>query len=157
MPNFKHCLTHAAWIGMWAVSGGSHADSPVAVPLDPLYVQECGGCHVAFPPRLLSAQSWRGLLAGLERHFGADARMDEATLRQIDSYLASQARRRETSTGDGRPVLRITDTRWFRHEHDEVPEAVWKSPAVKSKANCAACHPAAEQGNYSEHNIRFPR
>lgn len=40
--------------------------------------------------------------------------------------------------------------------HDEISERVWNSPAVKSPANCAACHTAADQGAYSEHPIRLP-
>ena len=52
---------------------------------------------------------------------------------------------------------RITETAWFRHEHDEVPEAAWKRPAIGSAANCAACHRAAAQGDYRERNIRIPR
>ena len=42
-------------------------------------------------------------------------------------------------------------------EHDEVPAATWKLPAVKSAANCAACHTQADQGDFNEHNVRIPR
>ena len=28
------------------------------------------------------------------------------------------------------------------------PTSKWADPAVKSKANCVACHPSAEQGSY---------
>ena len=54
-------------------------------------------------------------------------------------------------------TLRITETGWFRHEHDEVPAGIWKRPAVKSAANCAACHTRADAGDFSERNIRIPR
>jgi len=43
------------------------------------------------------------------------------------------------------------------HEHGEVPSAVWRSPAVKSAANCAACHTGAEKGDFRERGIRIPR
>jgi mono/diheme cytochrome c family protein len=43
------------------------------------------------------------------------------------------------------------------HEHDEVGPAAWKLPAVKSAANCAACHASAEQGDFRKRNIRIPR
>jgi hypothetical protein len=34
---------------------------------------------------------------------------------------------------------------------------VWRLAAVKSPANCAACHTTAEQGDFRERNIRIPR
>ena len=42
-------------------------------------------------------------------------------------------------------------------EHDEVPTPTWKLPAVKSKANCGACHTRAEQGDFSEASLRVPK
>ena len=40
---------------------------------------ECGSCHLAYPPELLPASSWRRIMAGLDRHFGADASLDAAS------------------------------------------------------------------------------
>jgi hypothetical protein len=121
-----------------------------------LWQNECGACHVAFPPRLLPAESWRAVMSGLNKHFGSDASLDPATAREISTFLDKNAgsRRQETS---GKPLLRITETRWFQREHDEVSDRTWKNPKVKSAANCAACHIQAESGNYSEHNIRIPK
>jgi hypothetical protein len=46
--------------------------------------------------------------------------------------------------------LRITDTpRWMK-EHRKVRAEQWQDPMIKSKANCLACHPGAEQGVYEE-------
>jgi nitrate/TMAO reductase-like tetraheme cytochrome c subunit len=53
--------------------------------------------------------------------------------------------------------MRISDSSWFRKEHREVDTATWKSPAVKSAANCGACHRQAEQGDFSERNLVVPR
>ena len=90
---------------------------------------------------------------GLPKHFGTDASVDADTAREISAFLERNAgRKRETA-----PLTRITETRWFVKEHDEVPAAAWKRPAIKSAANCAACHRAAEQGNYEEHDVRIPR
>ena len=50
-----------------------------------------------------------------------------------------------------------TETAWFQDKHDEVSPATFKRPKVGSAANCAACHPRADQGNYDEHDIRLPR
>ena len=35
--------------------------------------QECASCHMAFPPGLLPAASWKKMRSGLDQHFGADA------------------------------------------------------------------------------------
>lgn len=121
-----------------------------------LYQKECGSCHIAFPPRLLPATSWRAVMSGLDKHFGTDASMDAKSTQEIGAFLEQNAGHNRRSTG-GTPLLRITETRWFVHEHDEVSDRVWKNPKVKSPANCSACHPKAEQGNFDEHGIRIPR
>jgi mono/diheme cytochrome c family protein len=121
---------------------------------DPVWQEECGSCHIAFPPSLLSAGDWRAVMQGLDRHYGVDATLDEPTRARIAAFL-------EASAGRGRkvmdaPNLRITQTRWFLHEHDEVPARVWSDPQVKGAANCGACHGDAQQGRFDEHAIRMP-
>lgn len=124
---------------------------------NPAYQQECSACHVAYPPQLLSAASWRAVMDGLPKHFGSDASLDPAANAEILRYLEANAGRRETTSG-GKSQLRITETRWFVHEHaEELPINVWKNPAVKSAANCAACHTAAEKGDFSERTLRLPK
>jgi hypothetical protein len=121
------------------------------------YQQECGSCHVAYPPQMLSAASWRAVMQGLDKHFGSDASLDAATRAEIQRFLEGRAGKRDTSR-NGKPLLRISDTRWFVHEHSEnLPRTIWKHPAVKTPANCAACHPAAEKGDYSERSLRLPK
>lgn len=94
-------------------------------------------------------------MSGLDRHFGSDASLPPAARQEIGAFLEKNAGSNRHATGQ--PILRITETRWFQREHDEVPEHTWKNPKVKSPANCAACHTQAESGNYSEHGIRIPR
>ncbi len=117
---------------------------------------ECGSCHVAFPPRLLPAESWRAVMSGLDKHFGSDASLDPAAAKEIGAFLQKNAGSNRYASS-GKPILRITETRWFVREHDEVSDRTWKNPKVKSAANCAACHTEAESGNYNEHGIRIPR
>ena len=45
----------------------------------------------------------------------------------------------------------------FLGKHDEVAASTWKLPAVKSAANCGACHTTADQGDFNENKIRIPR
>lgn len=129
------------------------ADKP-RLPANPAYKAECGSCHVAYPPKLLPAASWRQLMQRLDRHFGSDASLDAKASEEIGRILAANAGR-----GDAPPGVepRITETRWFRKEHDEVPAAQWKSTAVKGAANCAACHTRADDGDYSERTLRLPK
>ncbi len=131
-------------------------DAARGVPLQPKYQQECGACHAAYPPNMLPAVSWRRIMINLNQHFGTDATVDAAAAKEISTWLNANAevgkRAREAPPED-----RITLAPWFKREHDEVPAATWKLPVVKSAANCAACHTKADQGDYSERNIRIPR
>jgi hypothetical protein len=122
---------------------------------NPAYQAECASCHVAYPPQLLPKESWRALMSDLPNHFGTDASADAKTAKQIQSYLETNAGR--VRAEGAKPPLRITETRWFRREHDQVSAATWKNPAVKSPANCGACHTQAERGDFSERSLRVPR
>lgn len=135
----------------------AHADRQRFDVRNPAYRQECGSCHVAYPPQLLPAASWRALMNGLDRHFGSDASLDPASHAEILRYLEANAGRRHARAA-GKPQLRISETRWFVHEHaEELPRDIWKHPAVKSAANCAACHTAADSGDYSGRSLRLPK
>lgn len=126
------------------------------VPLTPEYKQECGACHVPYAPRLLPPQSWQRLMGNLPNHFGTDASLDADTTKALSSWLAGAAANTRRAR-EAPPEDRITRSRWFVHEHDDVAAATWTKPAVKSAANCAACHTRAEEGNFSERHIRIPR
>jgi len=136
-----------------AAAFAAERSSPAPLPA---YRDECGGCHVPFPPRLLGAAAWQRVMAGLPRHYGSDASLDPAVATQIGAWLQSSAGSGRR-TRDDPPEDRITRSAWFVREHDEVPAAAWQRPAVKSAANCSACHPRAAQGAYDEHDVRIPR
>lgn len=40
--------------------------------------------------------------------------------------------------------------------YKRVNASTWARPAIGSRANCVACHPGAEQGNFNEHSVRIP-
>lgn len=136
----------------------AHADKgpglPAAVPK--VYTQECGSCHIAYPPGLLPARSWQRVMTGLDKHFGSDASLDDAaTVQQLSQWLqASAANTRKLRTEP--PQDRITRADWFVRKHRRVDAAVWAHASVKSAANCAACHPDAERGDFDEHALRTP-
>jgi len=118
--------------------------------------QECGSCHLAFAPGLLPAASWRKIMAGLDKHFGTDAALSAQENREITAWLTDNASNRWRAPS---APLRISETAWFQRKHDghEIPAAVWQRPAVKSPANCQACHVDAEKGDFNEHRIRIPK
>jgi cytochrome c553 len=120
------------------------------------WVSECGACHVAYPPRYLPAESWRAIMSGLDKHFGSNAGLDAASANEITAFLEKNADTRKHETL-AKPLLRITETRWFKSEHREVAAHNWKNPKVKSRANCGACHTKAESGDFSEDNVKIPK
>jgi len=117
--------------------------------LSPAYVTECGSCHIAYPPDLLSAANWRSLMQGLDRHFGADASLDPQSQREIGDFLQARASGREKHQADEKPP-RLTETLWFRKEHRGLSVPV-KGTSI---AQCNACHTRAEQGDFGEASLK---
>jgi cytochrome c553 len=137
-------------------NGGQDRGRPLQpARLNPAWAKECSACHTAYPPGLLPAESWRKLMSGLDKHFGADASVTPQENQEITAFLVANASNRWT--GAGAP-LRITETQWFKRKHsaEEVPAAVWKRAAVKSPANCQACHAGADRADFSERSIKIP-
>jgi len=120
------------------------------------WAAECGSCHLAYPPQLLPAASWRKIMTGLDKHFGSDASLDAASAAEIGAFLERNAGRGKKRGTDG-GTLRITETRWFVRKHDEVRASGWKNPQVRSAANCGACHLGAARGDFDEDPVRIPR
>lgn len=148
-----------AFTGTVLAAGSAVAGEHVYAVDNPAYQAECASCHIAYPPQLLPARSWRALMAGLDKHFGTDASLDPQSAAAITAFLEQNAGRKRASkySSSTDPTLRITETRWFVHEHDEVPARAWKHPKVKSAANCTACHADTDKGNFNEHGIRLPK
>ena len=133
-------------------------------PLDPVYVTECGACHVAYHPSLAPAATWRTLMAGLGDHFGEDASLDAGTAQAIVAYLtansadafdtrAANAFRRRNADDP----LSITATSFWRHRHARIPDRVFASPAVGARGNCNACHADAASGLFRPSEISIPK
>lgn len=132
----------------------AYADSgKLSVPDNPKWKAECGSCHIAYPPQLLTKGDWQQMMGGLDKHFGANAALDVRDSQEILDFLQRYA-------GSGgkysTPSMRISDTPWFTREHREVSKNAWSDPAVKSRSNCTACHVDAEHGDWSERGVRMP-
>ena len=125
-------------------------------PANAAWQTECGGCHLAYAPRLLPASSWRAIMRDLDRHFGVDAGVDADTAAAIGAFLEANAGRVGGKRVDA-SAPRITEARWFRHEHAGIAATTWILPDVGSPSNCGACHRDAGRGEFGEHGVRVPR
>ena len=145
----------AALLCALVASAAAPAFAGSRAPLDPTYVAECASCHIPYPPRFLPAASWRALMGNLGDHFGTDASLDAQTVAAVLQYLEVNARRPRAS--DSPTPLRITETRWFRHEHGTPDKLVRRHPTIKSAANCGACHTDAANGRFGEGSLQVPK
>lgn len=143
-----------------------HKSTGVANINNPVYKEECGSCHMAYLPGLLPEKSWLKMMSSLDDHFGENAELDAETQKLITTYLVSNSAEKSNyrrSSKISRSIknddvpLRISETPYFKHEHDEIPvRMVTGNPKVNSFSNCNACHNKAEQGLFDEHDIRIP-
>lgn len=134
---------------------------------NPLNLDECGACHMAYPAQLLPKESWQLLLSNLDDHFGEDASLDDATQKELLSYLTANAsdsnqagkfRKFTRGINMQQPPLRITELNYFEHKHDEinVRKMVTDNPDVGSFSQCQACHEKAEQGVFDDDTVNIP-
>ena len=136
------------------------------VPKDPLenvYAQECGTCHVAYHPSLLATATWNAIMDGLAHHFGENAELETATAQSIRAYLAANAAEHYDTLAshvflkpDPSDPLRITATPFWARRHASISPQVFSSKAVGSKGQCDACHQDASSGRFSPLSIAIP-
>ena len=152
----RHVLVCLGWLpALWFAS--AHAeDRAGGVAATPLYQQECGACHLAFPPGMLPASSWQRLMANLPRHFGVDASLEPAALSALSPWVASHAGTLRRIS-ENPPDDRITRSPWYLRQHREVGAEVWKRASIRSASNCVACHAGAEKGDFDEDAVRIPK
>jgi Dihaem cytochrome c len=132
---------------------------------DRTYAKECGECHFAYPAGLLPSASWEKLLnaTALKNHFGDNAEMDAATLERVLDYATNNAaekswyKRARKIANSGQAPLRITELRYIKRVHEEIPEKMIKANAqVKSLSQCSACHTQAAKGVFDSDTVSIP-
>jgi hypothetical protein len=135
---------------------------------DKQYQDECGECHFAYQPGLLPAKSWDKLLnaEAMRDHFGDNAEMDQDTLRAIHAYAVENAadkswykrsRKIAAETSEGIAPLRITELRYIKRKHQDIPEKMTKgNKGVKSLSYCDKCHTQADEGVYDNDTVSIP-
>lgn len=130
-----------------------------------MYKQECSSCHHLYQSWLLPARSWQAIIDESDKHFGDNLALDEATRKELLSYLKANSSennpsrwaQRITSSSEGMTPKRIMDVPWIKKEHREVSPNVFKRAAIGSASNCGACHTKGAEGNYDEDFIKIPK
>jgi cytochrome b len=132
-------------------------------PLDATYAQECGSCHMAYPPSLAPSPRWIAIMDGLPNHFGEDASLEPGLVSRIRAYLTMNAAEKWDTRGaqelqGSNPLdpLRLTATPFWIRMHQGIPESVFKSRAVGAKGACEKCHSDASTGRFDPQDIHVP-
>jgi cytochrome b len=132
-------------------------------PLDKIYAQECGACHVAYHPSLLAAATWSAIMDGLAHHFGENAELEAATAQSVRAYLVANAAEHYDTLAahaflkqNPAEPLRITATPFWTRRHASIPPQVFSSKVVGNGGQCDACHQDASAGRYSPFSIAIP-
>lgn len=151
---------------LWAVNFKRQKEvKPVT---DKQYQDECGECHFAYQPGLLPAKSWEKLLTAkaLHDHFGDNAEMDKDALSGVLEYAVDNAadkswykrsRKIAVATAAGPAPLRITELRYIKRKHGDIPEKMIKgNNDVKSLSYCDKCHTQAAKGVFDADTVLIP-
>ena len=127
--------------------GQNHGNFAVNAQANANWKAECGSCHIAFEPGLLPTESWRKIMGGLDKHFGADATVTAQVNEEITAFLADNSNNR---WAEPTAPLRITETDWFKRRHSARRAFLSASqdPAVKNPANCEVCHSQMEHSHF---------
>ncbi|ABM29816.1 lipoprotein, putative [Nitratidesulfovibrio vulgaris DP4] len=160
---------HGSGIDAYADDGrhdrheGRHASSVVPEMPD-IYVETCGGCHMAYPAMLLPHEGWASIVGSAGAHFGTEVVMSPAQQQAVTAYLSDNAADRSgTKLGrkiarsvSGVNVSRITEVPYIQHKHRDIGAAVLTRESVGGLANCIACHPGATGGQFDDDDVAIP-
>lgn len=170
---FFICMVATLIVGLVPALADDHHDEKhhdrqarKSPPPNQLYLDTCGGCHLAYPPVLLPSGSWSSLLQGQSDHFGQDLGLDSQDCAALAAYLnaysanasGTKLARKIIRSLDGDTPLRITEVPYIIHKHedDDVPRGAFNRKGVGSMANCQACHPGAANGDFDDDQVRIP-
>jgi hypothetical protein len=107
---------------------------------------ECGACHTAFPPGLLTVDDWLDIMSRLNQHFGVDASLEPNPKAEISDYLQKNGSSNRL-WGSRDEIPRITTTDRFLDKHRSAVR-LWLKGRIKTLVECGACH--KEAGSTSE-------
>jgi len=136
--------------------------TPAVFETNQIYNEECGACHLAYPPGLLPAKSWQRLLKGLEDHFGENAELDSSTMAHLAQYLRRNSLENESSPRISKlkknmpasPPIRITELPQFHQEHESTVRQLGNIELpVGFFSPCEDCHKEGASGIFDKEKI----
>ncbi len=135
--------------------------------LNNTFYNECGSCHIAYPPYLLPKRSWVAMMGNLKNHFGDDASLDEKSRVEILNFLVKNSSENSTHQvalkisksieSEKFTIIAMTKTAYWKAKHKHIDSKVFLSQDVKNRANCAACHKDIEKGMMENDLIGLPK
>lgn len=138
--------------------------SDIAPARNEVYIEECGACHVAFPPGLMPQRSWEVIVDGFADHFGEELEFDDEVIASLRKYLINNAADRSKYPRsvlimqylrDDLTPTRVMDVPYIKRKHSQIPrDALEKNANVRSFANCDACHSRVEAGSFNKKEIK---
>lgn len=128
------------------------------------YRNNCGGCHVPYPPGLLPGSSWVKIMDRLKDHFGEEVSCEVTEQKEIRNYLQENGADRSSGkisahimkTLKGKTPIRITEVPLFQSKHRKISPEILKRKTIGSLSNCTACHKSADQGDFDDDEVVIP-
>lgn len=101
-------------------------------------------------------------MSELENHFGDDASLDEEDRQNILTFLVNNSAENSTKEASVKimnsikkeDIIAITQTNFWKNEHKDISQNIFKHEDIKSKANCKACHTDIEKGLIEDEKIK---
>ena len=137
----------------------------MSVAANDTYKMSCGSCHFAYQPGLLPSRSWVKIIDEPGAHPGGALSLDEKRKAEVKNYLVQNgaenshsrlSKKIMDSIGSDTPV-RISEIPYIKNKHREITQEVFARKAIRSRANCIACHKSAETGLYDDHDVVIPK
>ncbi len=155
----------AVTLGVSTVVQLSGRPAPLVPPVvtDPVFAEQCGACHLAFPANLAPASTWAQIFQDLQHHFGANASLAPDQVATARHWLAANSAEHwdtlpshilRTPAPDG--SLRITDSPGWRARHHAITASTFAAKPIYRSSNCVACHADAASGMFAPQNIAIP-
>jgi cytochrome b len=151
------------WTSGWTSSYASaRAQVRAAKPTPTRWTKECGGCHHAYSPALLPMRSWERMMREQSEHFGEDlslsrtaakALLDDASADRTSTWAAWKL---AASAGASDSPQRITELRFWRRAHHDLPERAFKPPVSQGRHDCESCHLDSASGIFHPRMIQRP-
>ena len=124
--------------------------------------KECSGCHLAYPPASLPMRSWERMIREQSEHFGEDLSLSEAGARALLAEAAKAQRQTwaewklASSAPAGEAPQRISELRFWRRAHHDLPDSAFKPPVSTGRHACESCHLDAASGIFHPRMIQRP-